>query len=244
MTSRSISRTLFNVTSLILVIGLVLVAGRYFYVKHQYPITLSTIENKRTVFATAYQEAVSQQQKSKIISQARIYLEKMMVADVFPAWYGNPWTFNGDASQPFEGTVACGSFVENTLVNTGFRLDQRLSAQPSETIIKNLLTSNNVKRFSNVPMDDFIGSVKANGDGLYVVGLDTHVGYLNVANGEVDFIHSHGYLFVMSEAAKRSITLRNSKYKVIGKLFDDELVEKWLLNRKVPLKYNYFTESS
>lgn len=226
------------------IISLFFVAGRFLFINADYPETLTDIKTKKKDFAMAYKTASRTEEKKMVISEAKTYLEDALVHTIFPAWYGNPWSFSGDSAHPFEGTIACGAFIENTLKNMGFRLHYRLSTQPSEYIIKNLSTTTKIERFSQVPLDTFIGRIKELGEGVYIVGLDNHVGFLYNLNGKMRFVHSHGYLCVVAEIPSLSIPLKRSKYRVAGKLFDSAMVEKWLLNEPFPLMHDYFKTAS
>jgi hypothetical protein len=72
------------------------------------------------------------------------------------------------------------------------------------------------------------------GDGLYVVGLDYHVGFIQVKEKEVYFLHSTyvDQSCVMKENATESIVLESTRYRIVGKLLGSkELVEQWVENR-------------
>lgn len=217
-----------------------ILGGRYAYIKTKYPIILDNIEAKRNKFAKSYNSAKTLQEKEKVINQARNYLNEVLPRKVFPAWYGTPWSFNGDAAYPLQGTIACGSFVENVLKNLGFKIDNRLSAQPSEYIIKNICENKKIVRFSNLPIGVFNDKVQKIGEGIYIVGLDRHVGFLYILKGKFRFVHSHGYLFVLSEVPSLSPILRLSKYRVVGKLFNNKIIIQWLCGKKILLEHNYF----
>ena len=216
--------------------------GRYAYIKTKYPIILNSIESSRDEFVRSYELAKTEQEKEKVIDQARNYLNEVLARKVFPAWYGTPWSFNGNALYPLQGTIACGSFVENVLKNIGFAIDSRLSAQPSEYIIKNVCENKKIERFSNVPIGSFNDTVQNSGEGIYIVGLDSHVGFLYILKGKYRFVHSHGYLFVLSEIPSLSPILRLSKYRVIGKLFNDKMIIHWLYGKKILLEHDYFEQ--
>src|SRR3990172_7746072 len=99
-----------------------ILAVRYAYIKTKYPLILENIEAKRMEFLRSYRLVKSDEEKEKVIDQARSFLNEMLPGKVFPAWYGTPWSFNGDAECPFQGCIACGSFVENVLKHTGFKI--------------------------------------------------------------------------------------------------------------------------
>lgn len=138
--------------SLLLCLGFIF-GKRYLYVKKSYPKILQHIESERKNFLKAYKSAKSTKEKNKIINQARIFLNGMLPDKILPAWYGTPWSFYGDAEFPLKGSIACGSFVEKILKHSGFRIDNRMSAQPSEYIIMNMVNGNRIERFSSIPIE-------------------------------------------------------------------------------------------
>ncbi|HAR46161.1 MAG: hypothetical protein A2X56_10720 [Nitrospirae bacterium GWC2_57_13] len=219
-----------------------IVAVRYAYVKAKYPVILKNIESRRAELLRSYKQAKSEKEKEKVVDQARGFLNEVLPGKVLPAWYGTPWSFNGNAGHPFEGRVACGSFVENVLRHAGFEIDSRMSEQPSEYIIKNVCEERDIARFSRVSIDAFNREVRKMGEGVYLVGLDSHVGFLYISKGKYRFVHSHGYLVVLSEVPSLSPTLRMSNYRVVGKLFSRNMTERWLLGEKIRLQYNYFAQ--
>jgi hypothetical protein len=217
-----------------------ILGGRYAYIRTKYPIILENNDLKRIEFSAAYKLSKTKEDKEIIIDQVRNYLNEILPANIFPAWYGTPWSFNGNAQYPLNGSIACGSFVENVLKNVGFQIDRRMSSQPSEYIIKNMCDENDIARFSNASIKSFNNEIQNMGDGIYLVGLDNHVGFLYIRKGNYKFVHSHGYLFVLSEIPSLSPTLRMSKYRVVGKLFSNKMIEQWLYSKKIILRYDYF----
>jgi len=95
------------------------------------------------------------------------------------------------------------------------------------------LASKNIKRFSNRPIAEVEKYLKKKGDGLYLVGLDNHIGFIIVKNNTMKFVHSNYYhpeIGVMSEAINSENPLKHSKYIVIGKLLADEMIVNWINN--------------
>jgi len=117
------------------------------------------------------------------------------------------------------------------LRDAGLRLERvALAKTTSEELIKNLIDEAHISRYRLVPQRSFVEQMQQLGDGLYVVGLDFHVGFLLVGNGQVRFIHSTylGEATVVNEEALTSEALR-SKYRVVGRLSADRnFIESWL----------------
>ena len=70
--------------------------------------------------------------------------------------------------------------------------------------------------------------VKKDGDGLYIIGLDVHTGYLLCAGGKLYFIDA-APSEVKIHDPDSSIWLAGSDYRMTGKISDDPLfLKKWL----------------
>jgi hypothetical protein len=148
----------------------------------------------------------------------------------FPAWEGTPWAFYGTSQRPGEGEIACGYFVSTTLLHAGFGVDRvRLAQQASEHIIQTFVSETEITRFRDRPLAELLAHVRAEGDGLYLVGLDYHVGYLRQDGAETRFCHSTylGDTEVLCEPAAGSPAL-SSRYRVVGKLLGESMIDRWL----------------
>jgi hypothetical protein len=151
---------------------------------------------------------------------------------IFTYWYGTKWDFNGTTQTPNQGTIACGYFVTTTLRDAGVKINRVKMAQcASEEMIKSLVAENNITRFSNVKVADFEKKMNKLGNGLYVIGLDNHTGFIRISAQGNYFIHASGwYPFkVVKEVMGKSSILDHSKYKIVGKLSSDkEFLQKWV----------------
>ncbi|WP_305952295.1 hypothetical protein [Emticicia oligotrophica] len=155
---------------------------------------------------------------------------------LMPFWYGTRYSFYGQTETPGEGKIACGYFVTTVLEDLGLKIERNKLAQlPSEEMIKTLVEKTSIRRFSGYTITDFLAGVRETGTGLYVVGLDTHTGFLLFQNNEMRFIHASGRFpfAVINERASESIILGKSKYRIVGKLSDDKKVlQNWLSNQE------------
>ena len=128
--------------------------------------------------------------------------------------------------------------MTTVLRDTGVKVQRvSLAQQASENIIKNLTTAPFIKRFHNAKIENFVVDIKNQGEGLYVVGLDVHVGFILHDGDEVWFIHSsYGEPSeVVKEKALESVILSSSKYRVLGKISaDNQFVLKWLNQTSIP----------
>jgi hypothetical protein len=173
-------------------------------------------------------------QKDSLVDVARNYVFAVITHDLFKQWLGTPWDFNGCTHVPKQGKIACGQFVNAVLCDAGFDIPRNRWAQmASEPVIQ--ILSPHLKRFSNKSIEEVQLYIKGRGDGLYLVGLDCHVGYIYKSGKEIKFVHSSYYepeKGVMMEELDSENPLKNSKYRVVGKILDDEMMRKWLRREK------------
>jgi hypothetical protein len=214
--------------------------GRTTERRRRYEDAIARIGAERDALASEYRQAATQAKKNEVIDRARNLITRSIVNDLFPFWYGTDWDFNGVTETPNQGKIACGYFVSTLLRDAGWKVERvRLAQQTSENIILSLTTEPHIKRFRRVAIEDFAKAVKEWGEGLYVVGLDIHTGFIINIGGEVYFVHS-SYVEpyeVVKERAIESKVLSSSRYRVIGKLSaDDQLITKWFFKSAIPTR--------
>lgn len=186
-----------------------------------------------------YKETTSKEERQRVDRELPPYLFERFI-DLFDYWYGTPWDFNGITQTPQKGKIACGYFVTTILRDLGFEVERtKLAQQAAEKIIKTLVSETYIKRFSGMSTGKFVRLVEEMGQGIYIVGLDTHVGFLVVHTKGVDFVHAArtGGKRVRSENPLTANVLKKSKYRVVGKILDNkELLQKWLKNEPFVVK--------
>jgi hypothetical protein len=192
-----------------------------------YDTLLAEVEQRRRAFMSSYERSPNDQ---AVIDSARAYLFDVITQEIFPAWHGTKWDFNGTTTTPRTGYIACGYFVTTTLEDAGFQLPRvRWAQMASETMI--LEMTSDVKRYSNKPVAQVESDVLARGPGLYIVGLDNHVGFIVNDSGTVRFVHANYYkplIGVMSERLDSDNPCRNSRYRIVGKILGDRMIKAWL----------------
>jgi hypothetical protein len=204
-----------------------------------YNETLAQIEAKRFSLAMRFRTA-GPTERTTLIKEARTLVTQSVYNDLFPAWYGTAWDFNGTSETPQQGKIACGYFVSTVLRDAGWKVERvRLAQQASENIILSLTTNPFVKRFRRVPVDKFVAAVEDWGSGIYIVGLDVHVGFIVNTGADVYFIHS-SYVDpykVIKEKAIESSVLASSNYRVLGNILaDDGFITNWLEGKAIATK--------
>ena len=112
--------------------------------------------------------------------------------------------------------------------------DRAWAQQASEFFI--LKMSTDIRHFSNSPVSDVISYIRSRENGLYMVGLDCHVGFVYKNNDTIQFVHANYYqpsTGVMSENLDTWNPLNASKYRVFGRILDDACMRKWLGNERI-----------
>lgn len=202
----------------------------FFYTKSEYKSFLEEIKEKKEKYKVEYQKADTKEKQEIIEKVQELFLDN--TEEIFAYWYGTSYDLNGTSQTPGEGKIACGYFVTTVIRDAGFGIDRvRMAQMASEEAIKKLVDDKKIKRFHKIKNVEFVKAARKQGDGLYVVGLDTHIGFLLIKGKETFFIHSTSTIphCVIREDAEISPTLRNSKYKVLAKLSDDEsFLIRWL----------------
>jgi len=189
-------------------------------------------ENKRT-FSRNYENGNDSVQ-TDILAKSREYVEKMMKDSLIPAWIGTSYAFDGTTDKPREGKIACGYFVSTVLRDAGFRFNRfSLAKQPSGNIIRSV--TDELKRFQNGSLSYFMNEVKRMDQGIYILGLDNHVGFIVKDQSELKFCHAAYYApyEVTCEQLAKASAVANSSYRVLGKVLNKRMVEQWVAMRKI-----------
>ena len=202
-----------------------------------YHVARTKIDAKRVSLWSRYQHATVSSERELIVEDARLFLVSSVSENIFPYWYGTEWDFYGTTESPNKGKIACGYFVSTVLRDLGMKVERvRLAQQASENIILSLTTQDHIKRYRQTAIDKFVEDVRKWGTGLYVVGLDVHVGFILNDGQDVYFVHSSyvdPYCVVRERAADSKI-LASSRYRVLGRISeDDELTLKWLRGDRI-----------
>lgn len=208
--------------------------------REKYDETLANLHAQRQTLVARYKQATNSNEKAAVLEDSRKLVSATLNEKIFPSWYGTPWAFSGTAAKPGEGAIACGYFVSTTLRHAGFHLDRyKIAQQASQKIIGVFSDKADIKILAGgKPMEVVIEHIRDSGDGLYIVGLDTHVGFVENRGGQLRFVHSSYYdppKSVISEPVTGTNPLADSQYRVIGKVLGDEMMRKWLLGEEFSL---------
>jgi len=208
--------------------------------KASYSITKASIASDRMQLWIEYQRAESDSGRKRVLQKASDLLETSLINQVFPFWYGTPWSFEGHTNSPRKGEVACGYFVSTTLKHIGFNLNRyRLAQQNPQNEALSINLSDSLIQFDNITVTELRQTLLTDfADGLYFVGLESHVGYLLIRNGEVFFIHSNyiGDGGVAVELALESAAFPSSTYYIASISTNPALMINWLNNTQIEVK--------
>lgn len=193
-----------------------------------YGETQHRIHQKRLVYEMDWKQ--HPQKLTTLQNMSRQYLYQMLTDSIFDYWYGTTWDFNGTTQKPRKGKIACGYFVTTTLEHCGFSLPRvKLAQQAASIIIRTLCTQKTIETFNDLQqLKAYMDKQK---DGIYIVGLDTHVGYFWKTATQLYFVHASysGNKQVSKELWNESIVLGKSKLFVVGDLLGNvDLLNHWI----------------
>ena len=201
----------------------------------EYRAVVDDIAAAREALARELAAASTPEGRASVLTRARARLERAIVDELTPRWMGTPWAMNGVSTEPGEGAIACGYFVATILQDAGFRLRRVRFGQAAALRIQEATTPPRraVHRFLSIPPEALAERVAALGDGVYIIGLNVHVGFVVVRGGDVRFVHSSytGARVVVDEplATARAIELSQpSGYFVSELISTDEAITRWL----------------
>jgi len=218
------------------------------YDPERYEAALEALESRRQKLAARYVKAKGEKQKQAIRAEARGVVTSAITDTIFPAWMGTPWGLgrNSTATRPHqEGmVVGCSYFVTSVLQNAGLKLSNRytFAQAPALHIQRSLAPArSDLHRFLSISPERLEEKLLKLSDGLYVIGLVNHVGFVVIRDGEVRIVHASftGDQDVTDEllAEAEAVAASQKAGYFVTPLFQDErLIEFWLEGRAVPFK--------
>lgn len=182
-------------------------------------------------------EITNTNDKKKLIKKARDHFYSTITDSIFMYWYGTEWDFNGITQKPREGNIACGYFVTTTLSHCGLKVERaHLAQQPASNIIKTVCKESTIKTFSNGNLKGLMKHMKNSKDGLFIIGLDNHVGFVDKRDTALYMIHSSGMspFEVTIERMEESNPIIRSQLHMVGSITEnDDLFVKWIGGEKI-----------
>ncbi len=221
--------------------------------KARFDEILERVEQERKELGERYRRAKSRAARAAVLGEARQYIVRAITEEIVPAWKGTPWTMaiirdglKPNATWPGETGrgISCSWFVVRVLQNAGLRfLGPSQFAGTISVHFQRSTVANpkQLRRFYRVDSKGLKKKMVALGDGLYVVGLNCHIGFIHVRGDEVDFIHSsyvEPYQVEIEPLTESpAIAFSEDAGYVVSPLFHDAyLLDFWLSGRKLPFK--------
>ncbi|MFT5883277.1 MAG: hypothetical protein ACI9FG_001790 [Crocinitomicaceae bacterium] len=202
----------------------------------QYEILKKDIKIRKNRLAQSYNDAQNDAEREVVLSESRILLESIL-PKMMRCWLGTPWDFNGISETPGSGKIACGYFVNTIMRDAGFSLPRiKLSQQPSQTILGAFVPRHSMSIRTGMDYSEFYELILSKDAGIYIVGLDNHVGFIVHDGIKLHFIHSSGRApwCVVDETKENAVALQSSHYRVIGNVTaQTKTLKKWLLDESV-----------
>lgn len=191
-----------------------------------------SIQDRRAVLAKEWTgQRITAKEAEALASELVLSIDEL--ADY---WVGSDWGRGVPQSDtPQAGKTNCGTFVGALLRDLGFTVDiKKLQRLPSQGIILSFVKGKRVRKFGSASMEHFLASVKKMGPGLFIIGMDAHVGLLIQTETELRYMHSSSETGkVVKEPAAEAWTIRTSQYRVVGKILSPQNIRYWLRGRRI-----------
>lgn len=202
-------------------------------VHDKYTGICANLETSRTKLAKELKICASDAERKAIYKRARNLLIKTLSDSMFICWYGTEWDFNGTTNKPRDGAIACGYFVTTLIRDAGFQIPRAGLAQcTSQSMINTLCVKKDVKIITNNNVAKVKEHLLAEPDGIFLLGLDSHTGFVVKKDSSLRFVHSNYTMIkdgVMSEDFDKSSVIQNNGYFVIGNFLQgDSTIIKWI----------------
>jgi len=202
----------------------------------RYEVLVDELKRWREDLSEAYQEAGDTEQKLAVEHDARVVLE-MILPEMMRCWIGTGYDFNGIAEKPGSGRIACGYFVSTVIRDAGFKVNRyKLAQQPSENILRTFIEREDCLLSVGKEFDAYADWVEKMDKGIYLIGLDTHVGFVVNRQDGMGFIHSSGakLVGVVEESRDEALAIQNSRWRMLGSFSGDPgVIRTWLDGKKI-----------
>ena len=212
--------------------------------------TVERIEAGRKALGERWR-AADRDGKRAVREEARAYVVRALTEEIFPAWMGVPWTMavirdglKPNARVPWEKGrgVSCSWFVVSTLRNAGLRFSSPSAFAGTIAVhLEHSVAPGQIVRKWDITPKELEEKLVAKGPGLWVIGLNCHIGFVHVTEERAFFIHSsyvEPYAVVREPlATSEAIALSEEAGYVLAPLFrDDRLIDHWLQAGAVPFE--------
>jgi hypothetical protein len=204
--------------------------------RERYAVMMKDLARWREDLAGRYARARTAEGRGEVEHDARVILEKFL-PEMMRCWRGTAYDFNGVAEGPGDGGVACGYFVSTVLRDAGFKVNRyTLAQQPSANIMRSFVEREACELRVGVGYEEYVDWFENQELGIYLMGLDTHVGFV-VNEGEgMRFLHSSGIeaAGVVEETRGNANAIKWSNWRMLGRFSGEpKVIRMWLKGEKV-----------
>lgn len=198
------------------------------------------IQEKQTRFTVEF-PTVDKEHQTGLVSLARNYISTTLCDSIWSHWYGTQWDFYGTTETPGKGKIACGYFITTTLKHMGYNVDRvTLAQQAASVIITTMCGKGKTKIIGNNDRNALQDYMLNQKDGVFICGLDNHVGFIQKKGEKIYFVHSSGFsgqLKVMKEELLESKAITYSNAYYVGDLLANEAnLIKWIKKEKIEIQ--------
>lgn len=202
----------------------------------RYEILVAELKHWREDLVEQYRKARIPDQKAAVEHDARIILEQIL-PEMMRCWRGTAYDFNGVAERPGKGKIACGYFVSTLIRDAGFKVNRyTLAQQASQNILLTFTAKENCQLRVGEPYSPYVDWVETLEPGIYLMGLDTHVGFVVIENDGMKFVHSSGMnkAGVVEETRDQAASIKWSNWRMLGHFTaDPKVIRTWLAGENV-----------
>ncbi len=203
-----------------------------------YEGNIREVDVHRRRLAKALQRADKETDIRQIFEDASYLFNQALTQHLLPKWYGTLWDFYGHCERPQEGFIACGYLVSTNLKHVGVNINRyTLAQQWPINMVQSLVKEKDIQHVYSRSRS--VGVLEDLGYGLYIVGLDKHVGFIRYDERGMFFIHSNytGNQSVLAESIRSSLAYTQTQNYYLAKLSDNrEFLTKWLRGKRFRVK--------
>ncbi len=203
----------------------------------KYNLVKQNLSTKQNIFQEKYAMAKDSNERNEILKNAKYYLFKSITDDILPYWYDTKWDFNGTTENPREGTIACGYFISTVLSHAGIDTDRyALGREAAGAVIQTICKRESIHIVKKNNFQRLFQYLKQQKDGVYILGMDWHIGFIVKKQNKIRFIHSRKpkHAGVLNEEAEDSPTLKLSNFYMIGNVLENErIIQQWVEKTKI-----------
>ncbi len=204
-----------------------------------YKLALDEVEKELDYYRDLYKDARNAAERDSILSHVETFFNNSYKS-IMHFWYATTYDFDGMTEEPREGKIACGYLISTFLRHAGVNLNRiKFAQERSGKVVDVLCRPSSINTFRR--LDLLKEWIHAQGEGVYLVGLDTHIGALDYYQGEITFTHASplGAQTVVREKFDESLSLSVASIYMVGKMSDNkELLTSWLNGDRVELNDN------